>query len=191
MKYRVETREHEFNPGEVAKVTGVSTSLQRDWRRRKVTSGKTSQGWNKYSLSEVIRMSVMRAFTQSGISLETADLVSSLAVLPVMDELVHWEDVAVFKGDTLSSEQMDKARDRFVSGASGDDQFTFVALPEQKGTASASRIKNLADGESILGRSDNFYGIVLDHSLLAHRIAGLSTLPLIEFIVTVTEDRNG
>ncbi|MCB1398054.1 MAG: MerR family transcriptional regulator, partial [Rhodobacteraceae bacterium] len=90
MKYSVRTITHEYSPSEVARVSGVSTSLQRDWRRRGVIQGR-ADGWNKYDLADVIRMTVMRAFTQSGISLETAESVSSLAVLPVMDELVRWD----------------------------------------------------------------------------------------------------
>ncbi|MCC1494948.1 MerR family transcriptional regulator [Cognatishimia sp. F0-27] len=187
MKYSVRTITHEYSPSEVARVSGVSTSLQRDWRRRGVIQGR-ADGWNKYDLADVIRMTVMRAFTQSGISLETAESVSSLAVLPVMDELVRWDDVAVFTGDQLSAEQMDQIRGGHVRGASGDEQFTFVALPENEQGASAARLRNLADGERIMGKSGNFYGIALDHSLLAHRIAELSPLPIIRFEVEVKDD---
>ncbi|MCB0636584.1 MAG: MerR family transcriptional regulator [Lewinella sp.] len=188
MKYSVRTITHEYSPSEVARVSGVSTSLQRDWRRRGVIQGR-ADGWNKYDLADVIRMTVMRAFTQSGISLETAESVSSLAVLPVMDELVRWDDVAVFTGDQLSAEQMERIRASHVRGASGDEQFTFVALPEDaEEGASAARLRNLADGERIMGMSGNFYGIALAHDLLAHRIAELSPLPIIRFEVEVKDD---
>jgi len=187
MKFTVKTITHEYSPSEVARVTGVSTALQRDWRRRGVIKGR-SDGWNKYDLSDVIRMTVMRAFTQSGISLDTANSVSSLAVLPVIDELARWDDVTVFSGDQISAERMAQIRERHVSGASGDDQFTFVALPEGEQGAYAARLRSLADGEGLMGKSGNFYGIALDHSLLAHRIAELSPSPIIRFHVEVSEN---
>lgn len=187
MKYSVRTITHEYSPSEVARVSGVSTSLQRDWRRRGVIQGR-ADGWNKYDLGDVIRMTVMRAFTQSGISIETADLVSSLAVPPVMDELGRWDGVAVFTGDQLSAEEMERIRASHVRGASGDEQFSFVALPENEQGVSAARLRNLADGERIMGRSGNFYGIALDHHMLALRIAKLSPLPIIRFEVEITDD---
>lgn len=187
MKYSVQTTSREFSPKEVAQVSGASTALQRDWRRRGIISGR-SEGWNKYDLEEVIRMTVMRAFTLSGISLETAEAVSRLAVLPVLDELSGWDDVAVFTGDKLSKEQEERIRRAHVRGASGDDQFTFVALPEQTDGVSAARLQNLADAEGVMGKSGNFYGIVLDHCMLAHRIAELSPHPLIQFHVEILEE---
>lgn len=184
MTYTVKTITHEYSPKEVALVTGVSTSLQRDWRRRGVIHG-VSQGWNKYTLTEVIRMTVMRAFTHSGISLDTAALVSNLSVLPVYDILAEHEDVAIFSGDPISDEQMDTIRANTTRGADGNDQFTFVALPEVGQGQSTSRLNNLADAEQVMFKSGNFYGIALDHNLLAAHIAGSSPLPIIKFHVEV------
>lgn len=187
MNFSVSTVTRDFSPREVARVSGVSTSLQRDWRRRGVIPSR-AEGWNKYSLDDVIRMTVMRAFTQSGISLETAEIVSQLAVLPVIDELVRWDDVAQFDGDPLSEKQMNMIRESHVSGASGDEQFTFVALPDDGEGSSAARLRNLADAEAVMGRSRNFYGIALDHTALAHRIARLSPTPIITFNIQVKRD---
>lgn len=187
MTYSVTTVKREFSPSEVARVSGVSTALQRDWRRRGVIPGR-SDGWNRYSLDDVIRMTVMRAFTQSGISLETAEMVSGSAVLPVSDELVRWGDVAVFAGDPLSEKDMNMIREGHVKGASAEEQFTFVALPEDSGGTSAARLRNLADAEDVMGRSGNFYGIALDHYGLAHRIARLSPLPIITFEVELAQN---
>jgi hypothetical protein len=188
MKYRVKTHSYEFSPSETAVVTGVSTALQRDWRRRGLIDSKQSNGWNKFSLEDVIQMAVMRAFTQSGITTETAKSVSSFAVLPVLSELSRWDDVAVFTGAKLSSEEMDRIRSGSVRGVSGDDQFTFLALPDQGGEVGAARLKNLAHAEQVMNSSGNFYGIALDHSALAHRIAELADLPLIQFEVELLEE---
>ncbi len=187
MRYSVKSVDREFSPSEAAHISGVSTSLQRDWRRRGVIRSR-SEGWHRFALEEVIRMTVMRAFTQSGISIETADGVADLAVLPVMSELARWDDVAIFVGDDLSDEQQERVRSGYIKGVSGDDQFTFVALPETSNSLRAARLQDLRGGELVMGTSGNFYGIVLDHNLLAHRIAELAPLPIITFEIEAFED---
>lgn len=185
MKYSVSTITREFTPSEVAQVTGVSTALQRDWRRRGVIEGR-SDGWNKYKLSDVIKMTVMRAFTQSGISLETAEGLSFMAVLPVIATLSRWEDTAVFSGDPLNDEQKERVRSGAVGGASEDDQFSFVALPEKDGKPVAGRTKDLAKGEQLMAQNQSFHGVVVDHYQLAHHIAAHSPLPIITYEIEVT-----
>ena len=184
MKYAVKTITREYSPSEVAAVSGVSTALQRDWRRRGVIHGR-SDGWNKYDLSDVIRMTVMRAFTQSGIGLETAEALSGMAVLPVIATLSRWDDTAVFEGDTLNDEQRERIRGNAVRGVSEDDQFSFVALPERDGEAVAARIDNLAKGEQLMGQNQSFHGVAVDHYGLAHHIASTSPLPIIRYEIEV------
>ena len=187
MKYSVKIVTREFSPSEVAMVAGVSTALQRDWRRRGVIQGR-SDGWNKYDLSDVIKMTVMRAFTQSGIALETAEALSGMAVLPVIAALSRWDDTAVFDGDELNQEQMDRIRGGAVRGASEDDQFSFVALPEKDGNPVAARLDNLAKGEQLMGQNKSFHGVTVDHYGLAHHIANTSPLPIIRYEIEVKGD---
>lgn len=184
MKYRVKTITRDFSPSEAARVTGVSTALQRDWRRRGVIEGR-SDGWNRFQLEDVISMAVMRAFTQSGISIETAAVLSSLAILPVIATLSRWSDTAVFEGDTLPENEQDRVRSGAVKGASEDEQFSFVALPERAEDPIAARLDALADCERLMSKNRSFHGIVMDHYGLAHHIASNCDLPIIRYLVEV------
>ncbi len=188
MKYNINTISHEFSPKEAARVSDVSTALQRDWRRRGILPKRQGGTWSTFSLDDVIEMTAMRAFSKSGLSLEASENIAGLAVLPVIATLSRWDDTAVFEGDKLNEDQMARVRSSAVVGASEDDQFSFVALPEKVHGSSAARLKNLADGEMIMSRNKSFHAIVLDHVGLAHHIANNSPLPLIRYIVEVTED---
>ena len=187
MKYAVETLTHEFSPKEAAAVSGVSTALQRDWRRRGVLPQRIDKKWSTFELSDIIEMTVMRRFSQSGLSLESSAQIAGLAVLPVIATLSRWDDTAVFEGDELSDDEMDRCRKGAVGGVSEDEQFSFVALPGKEDGASAARLTNLSDGESIMAQNNSYHAIVLDHYGLAHHIAKSSPLPIIRYVVTVSE----
>lgn len=187
MKYTVETITDEFSPKEAASISGVSTVLQRDWRRRGVLPDRQGKKWSKFTLSNVIQMTVMRAFTKSGISLESAETLSHMAILPVLDTFSRRDDVSVFIGDPLNEEQESRIRRTHVSGASEDDQFSFVALPESESGTSAARLSDLSRGEMIMSQNNSFHGIVVDHNRLAHHIAEKASLPIIRFHVKIIE----
>ncbi len=84
MKTSIRTITREFTPKEAAAVTGVSPTLQRDWRRRGLLPEKKEVGWTSFTLEDVIQMSVMKAFADSGISVKAAREFSDLAVLPTL-----------------------------------------------------------------------------------------------------------
>ena len=56
-----------FTPSEVAHITGISTALQRDWRRRGLLE-KKNEGWSQFDLDDVVRLSVAGLLIEHGIA---------------------------------------------------------------------------------------------------------------------------
>lgn len=181
MGYTVETLERKFSPKEAAEISGVSTSLQRDWRRRGFLTSDNPDGWASFSAEDIIRMTVMRSLSRSGLSLDAAETVSSMSVLPVLATLSRW---ASFVGDPIPSEEQEEIQSNAIAGVSEEEQFSFVALPEQDGGVSAARLKDLKDGEMIMGKSKSFLGLVVDHYGLAHQISDKAEGAIITYKVT-------
>jgi hypothetical protein len=190
MSFRTETVHREFSPKEAAEVSGVSPDLQRDWRRRGVLPGRVGGKWTSFTLYDVIQLTVMRAFSQSGLSLELAETFSGLAILPVLATFYRWDDTAIFTGDELSEDDQKYVRANGVRGASEDQQFSFVALPPSNGEVSAARLEHLARGEQMMSEIGSFHGIVIDHIGLAHHIAQTAKLPLAWFRITILPEES-
>jgi len=165
-------------PSEASKMTGVSAALQRDWRRRGILPQSEGDGWNSFQLSTVIEMTVMRAFTLSGLSIEAAHSLAGLSVLPVFSIWARWPDASIFVGDEISTEEMNEIRLSHVQGIKPEAGFSFVPMPELDGDSGAARISDLRLAEVIMNERSSFYGIVLDHYALALQIKERAPLPL-------------
>lgn len=60
-----------FSAGEVERITGVSASLQRHWRKRGLMPPLPDMRNARYSIKEVAEMMIMAEFSESGISVKT------------------------------------------------------------------------------------------------------------------------
>ena len=60
-----------FSPAEVARVTGISQDLQRDWRRRGLLEKKT-QGWEQFDLDDLVKLSVAGLLIDRGLPASVA-----------------------------------------------------------------------------------------------------------------------
>lgn len=80
-----------FTPGEAARLTGVSTDLQRDWRRRGLLAPKALAGHSRFEFDGLCRMLALKAFSDAGVRLKAltdstfddADTAASVALLPM------------------------------------------------------------------------------------------------------------
>lgn len=160
--------------------------VQRDWRRRGILPERKDSKRSSFSLTDVIRMTVLRSLSQSGIGLETADIAASLSVLPVISSLMLWKGAAAFEGDELSAAARLRILDGHVRGASDEDQF--VVLPLGAADSAGVRVKDLRDAEGVMGRAGAFQALVVDHLSLAQHIIRTAPMPLVRFIVEVTEN---
>lgn len=120
MPYSVKYTEREFTPAEAAEITGVSTALQRDWRRRGILPKREVEGWSKYSVTGLVQLHVLGFFSDAGVSVKQTRDITSAAVLPVLDILQQWDGASEFKGAKISKKLRETIRSAgFVRGASG------------------------------------------------------------------------
>lgn len=70
----------EFTPAEAEAITGVSTTLQRDWRRRGYIAQAGSRKHNAFDLTSLAKLLVMRAFSEAGVFVGRAEVGASGSV---------------------------------------------------------------------------------------------------------------
>lgn len=81
---RITVEQASFSPAELEAITGLSVDSQRDWRKRGFLRAKDDRKWNRFDLSDVVFVMVMKAFADMGISLNDAKDAASIAILPVL-----------------------------------------------------------------------------------------------------------
>lgn len=113
MQFSVRTIDREFTPAEAATITGVSPALQRDWRRREILQSNRDGKWTRWTLSDIIRLSVMKLFSDAGMDVSSTKTVASMAVLPTLGALAEMNEAVEFDGDEIGDSH--KARIRSVT----------------------------------------------------------------------------
>src|SRR3546814_9298687 len=77
MRFSIRSIDREFSPAEAAEITGVSTALQRDWRRRGILPENADGKWTRWDLNDIIKLSVMKLFSDAGIDVSKTSIVRS------------------------------------------------------------------------------------------------------------------
>lgn len=98
----------EFTPAQAAHITGVSATLQRDWRRRGLLPKKDDARRTKFTLEDLIVMAAMRNLSDAGVIIKYTDDISRHTVKIAIAYIESWiieEGFAdkVFRGDTASA----------------------------------------------------------------------------------------
>jgi hypothetical protein len=89
----------EFSPAEFAKITGVHTALQRDWRRRGILPERDpAAGWSQYPLATVVEGSILNQLAEAGFSPKQMLAVASLALGSVLERLAQFKGAYVIVG---------------------------------------------------------------------------------------------
>ncbi|MES0171898.1 hypothetical protein [Mesorhizobium sp. M0006] len=74
----------EFSPSDIELVSGVSTGLQREWRRQEILPRKSDRGWTRASFEELVLIFVLKKLADAGFPLREAHAAATEAVAPVM-----------------------------------------------------------------------------------------------------------
>src|SRR3546814_17287535 len=82
MRFSIRSIDREFSPAEAAEITGVSTALQRDWRRRGILPENADGKWTRWDLNDIIKLSVMKLLSDAGIDVSKTSIVSQIAMMP-------------------------------------------------------------------------------------------------------------
>jgi len=152
MRYSVHTIDREFSPAEAAAITGVSTALQRDWRRREIVKGEPNpEGkWTRWSLTDIIRLSVMKLFSDAGMEVSSTTTVASMAVLPTLGALAQIDEAVEFEGDELAEEQKARIRSTTVGTTHPSHTIGRFLVAFGKGEYDVCRTDDLASLEAML-----------------------------------------
>jgi hypothetical protein len=77
-----------FTASEVEKITGVTSAMQRDWRRRELIDTSPGRGWKRLGTEELIQVLVMRVLSERNIPPGFARKLGRMAILPVLERLL-------------------------------------------------------------------------------------------------------
>lgn len=80
-----------FTASEVEKITGVSTTTQRDWRRRGFLEA-TDDGWTRYELHDLCQLLVMSALQERGVGPSLSKDIAGVAALHIAFFALSWVD---------------------------------------------------------------------------------------------------
>src|SRR3546814_12721569 len=108
MRFSIRSIDREFSPAEAAEITGVSTALQRDWRRRGILPENADGKWTRWDLNDIIKLSVMKLFSDAGIDVSKTSIVSQMAMMPtraaisLTEGAITLDRKSVVKGKSVS-----------------------------------------------------------------------------------------
>ncbi len=184
----------EFSPAEAAEITGASVALQRDWRRRGILPENTSGKWTRFTLNDVIEMSVMKSFSDAGFSVQYVAEFASIAILPTIAVLDDLPGAAVFEGDEIDDDMKARVLGRSVGVRSTDGEVRFgsqigdryLVMIKLPGTdrPSISRWSALAGLTEHMAEHKVAHCTIMDCHLLAEQILERAGPPLIRLEVT-------
>ncbi|WP_324133673.1 MerR family transcriptional regulator [Bosea sp. (in: a-proteobacteria)] len=187
----------EFSPSEAAAITGVSVDQQRDWRRRDLLPANVKGKWTRFTLNQIIEMSVMKTFSDAGFAVSSVTTCACMAVLPSLAIIHLLPSTVAFEGVEISDEQKDGIRRGSVrrKGPGVDetaDQIGgryLVMTSDDSGTPSISRWDDLANLRQHLTDAKAIHCSILDCVQLANRIAERAGLPLVRVEVEEAEGK--
>lgn len=94
-----------FTPSEVADLTGVSTSLQRDWRRRGLID--VNEGFGRISLKGFVEIFLTKEFSTTGLGPTQASIFTRVVLDQIILRLLNSHDAWVGNWDDLPIKEPD------------------------------------------------------------------------------------
>ncbi len=186
MNWTCRTVDREFTPAEAAKISGVSTALQRDWRRRGILPENSEGKWTRWDLSEVIRLCVMKLFSDAGIDVSKTVLVSQMAILPTLKVIGTIDGATEFDGNELSIEERASILRGMVGTSDPRHTLGRYLAACGEGETDFRRVDKFEDLKSLITRDRPILSII-DCQNLARLIVKRAAGPVIRFEVEIVE----
>lgn len=187
MRYSVHTIDREFTPAEAADITGVSTALQRDWRRRGILSGNTDGKWTRWNLHDIIRLSVMKLFSDAGMDVSQTDTIAQMALMPTLSALAYIDQAVEFDGDEISEERRNEIRFGNVRTTDSSHSVGRFLASFGKGEFDVCRTDTLAALEDLLDREPHPVLSIVDCHNLALHIVKRAGGPVVRYEIEILE----
>jgi len=188
MSWRCRTINREFTPAEAAAITGVSTALQRDWRRRGILAENTEGKWTRWELTDIIRLSVMKLFSDAGMDVSQTKTIAQMALLPTLGAIARIDEAVAFEGDEIPEESRDRIRLSTVGTTHPSHTLGRFLVSFGKGEYDVCRTDSLADVESLLDTDRRPILSVVDCHSLASIIAERAGGPVIRYEIEVASE---
>lgn len=189
MSYSVSVIRREFSPAEAAVITGVSTALQRDWRRREIIKGEPNpEGkWTRWSLTDIIILSVMKLFSDAGMEVSSTKTIAGMALMPTLSALALIDEAVEFDGDEIGDAQKARIRSSTVGTTHPSHTVGRFLASFGRGEYDVCRTDDLASLEAILDNDLRPILSVVDCHSLARLIVERAGGPVIRYEIKVTE----
>ena len=176
-----------YTAGHAAKITGVPPVLQRNWRSRGLLPEIGGIERNaKFTIKEIVRMSIMRALSEGGMSIKATQAFSLDAAEYATNFLMALPGSVAIKADEPALEQAERKRIEDWAEI-GNGRFLFICLPEREGR-SPYRRSDLTDLHKLLDEED-VSGLLIDLHSVARRIHKSVELPLRTHVLTREENK--
>lgn len=179
----------EYSPAEAAAVTGVSTALQRDWRRRELLASAGHAGrWTRWELDDLIRLSVMKLFSDAGMDVSKTGTLAAMAILPTLGALEKVPGALVFEADGVSEKERDDASrlmaPRLSSGSRHFGRFLAAFGPDEHDICRTAKLEDL---EALLAEKPRPIMSIVDCWTLAHLIQTRLGRPVLRYVVSPSD----
>lgn len=188
MPYSIRRIDRPFTPAEAEKVTGASVALQRDWRRRGLLPKNETGKWTTFDLDDIVKLSVMKAFSDAGFSVQFVVDFAGLAILPTFAAIDNIPGAVEFSGAKLPEKikRLMLARGSTV-GATG--RYLVMAMIANRVQPNMRRTNTLEEIDKFLSDCNATNCALLDCDRLAWQIAERTGLPLICYEITETREK--
>lgn len=181
MPVSITTIDRDFMAGEAEAVTGVSTALQRDWRRRGLLPETEPGTWARFNLTDIIEMLVMKIGADAGLYVADAKLFASTAILPALREIYDIDGAIEFVGDPIDRDDRDKILSSAITG--GEGRFLLVTKDGKTNDQRVSRCDRLSHIGDFLEDNAAAHCFVIDCRRVAKTIADRAGTALVRIDV--------
>ena len=180
------TDQADYGAGEAAAMSGVNPVLQRHWRKRDLLPQIEGERNARFSISEVVRMTIMQRLSDSGISIKGLQKFSLMAAHHATAMLMAMPGAVAIKADSAEAEAQE--RNRIESwAAQGKVRYAFMPLPERddlEGRIAQYLRANLSDLHELVDQDGLFHGLLIDLEAVAKLVHSRAKLPLETHVVT-------
>lgn len=187
------TDEAEFSAGQAARVSGLNPILQRHYRQRGLLPEREGASHARFKIADVMRMTIMAAFSDSKISTKATAAFSLKASVVATAKLLAMDGAVDIDAETPEAEAYE--RERLQSYARMfKTRYIFLPLPQSDdapGTNEGWERETLADLADLVGQDGSFHGVLIDLNALAALVYSRVTLPLQTHVVTLRRTDGG
>lgn len=178
--------EAEFSAGQAARVSGLNPILQRHYRQRGHLPERAGAGHARFKIADVMRMTIMAAFSDSKISIKATAAFSLKASVSATAKLLAMDGAVEIDAETPEAEAYERERLQSYAGMF-KTRFIFLPLPQSDdapGPNEGWERGTLADLADLVGQDGSFHGVLIDLNALAAQVYSRITLPLETHVVT-------